>query len=107
MRMNGGGEKTWKGEEKHSGRPVCRERGEVQPRWWNVRKRKCHCHASTRRPRRRSGGLLFMKEAIEEGKEKKRDEEEEESTGHMALCIYIYIYIKRRKLSTILRLVSC
>ena len=92
MRMNGGGEKTWKGEEKHSGRPVCRERGEVQPRWWNVRKRKCHCHASTRRPRRRSGGLLFMKEAIEEGKEKKRDEEEEESTGHMALCIYIYIY---------------
>lgn len=34
-----------------------------------------------------------MKEAIEEGKEKKRDEEEEEeSTGHMALCIYIYIY---------------
>lgn len=42
--------------------------------------------------RRRSGGLLFMKEAIEEGKEKKRDEEEEESTGHMALCIYIYIY---------------
>lgn len=29
--MNGGREKTWKGEEKHLGRPVCRERGEVQP----------------------------------------------------------------------------
>lgn len=94
MRMNGGGEKTWKGEEKHSGRPVCRERGEVQPRWWNVRKRKCHCHASTRRPRRRSGGLVFMKEAIEEGerKKKRRRRRRRIHRPHGAMHIHIYIY---------------
>lgn len=106
--MNGGGEKTWKGEEKHSGRPVCRERGEVQPRWWNVRKRKCHCHASTRRPKKKKRRVGFYERGDRGGgKKKKETKKKKKNPPATWRYAYTYIYIKRRKLSTILRLVSC
>lgn len=66
-------------------------------RWWNVRKRKCHCHASTRRPRR-SGGLLFMKGGETIGARRGgggggREKKEMKKRNPPATWRYAYIYI--------------